>query len=631
MKRTVLVLGWICLPGILFFAVTSNSASVTPEEAIQLREEVKQMFYHAFDGYTKHAFPLDELRPLSCTGEDTLGGYSLTLIDSLDTLALFGDKENFTWAVQWLGKNLHFNKNITVSVFETTIRVLGGLLSGHLMACDDATGMKIDSYADELLHLAEDLARRMLPSFETPTGIPYGSVNLLFGVDENESKVTSTAGGGTLTLEFGLLSRLAGDSVFENATKNAVRGLWTQRSELDLVGAHINVYSGLWTQKDAGIGTSIDSFYEYLLKAYLLFGNEEYLYMFQEAYKAAMYYLFNDPWYVEVNMDTAAVVWPLFNSLQAFWPGLQVLAGHVEPAVRTHKAFFSVWKKYGFTPEGFNLATLNVQPGQRSYPLRPELIESTYWLYKATGDPIYLDMGRDFVASIQYAARCPCGYCHIADVETHTQDDHMESFFLAETVKYLWLLFDLAAGGENIVERGPYPYIFSTEGHLFPMVPKISLLNQHCTNARCLHNDGDGCKLGYSQPDTDAKATKTKAMETGQAPTREGGLNVMQQLIKGVCPGMSHWRKFGISSLADNMAVQEQTKDAVYVQENPDITNSGADPNSNEDKNDHIDYQGTQQCVNCSMMSSENLRAQVVTVSNKTDTEEKTREYRNIH
>eukprot|EP00252_Welwitschia_mirabilis_P021786 TRINITY_DN5694_c0_g1_i2.p1 TRINITY_DN5694_c0_g1~~TRINITY_DN5694_c0_g1_i2.p1 ORF type:complete len:105 (-),score=20.85 TRINITY_DN5694_c0_g1_i2:165-479(-) len=100
---------------------------------------------------------------------------------------------------------------------------------------------------------------------------------------------------------------------------------------------------------------------------------------------------------------------------------------------------------------------------------------------------------------------------------------------------------------------------------------------------------------------------------------------------QGVCPGMSHWRKFGISSLADNMAVQEQTKDAVYVQENPDITNSGADPNSNEDKNDHIDYQGTQQCVNCSMMSSENLRAQVVTVSNKTDTEEKTREYRNIH
>jgi mannosidase alpha-like ER degradation enhancer 2 len=136
-------------------------------------------------------------------------------------------------------------------------------------------------------------------------------------------------------------------------------------------------------------------------------------------------------------MDSAAIVWPVFNSLQAFWPGLQVLAGDVDPAIRTHTAFFSVWKRYGFTPEGFNLATLSVQYGQKSYPLRPELIESTYWLYKATRDPRYLDAGRDFVASLQYGAKCPCGYCHITDVELHKQEDHMESFFLAETVKYM--------------------------------------------------------------------------------------------------------------------------------------------------------------------------------------------------
>jgi mannosidase alpha-like ER degradation enhancer 2 len=83
--------------------------------------------------------------------------------------------------------------------------------------------------------------------------------------------------------------------------------------------------------------------------------------MFREAYKSVMDYLHNDPWYLEVNMNSAIVVWPLFNSLQAFWPGLQVLAGDVEPAVRTHKAFYTVWKRYGFTPEGFNLATSSVQ------------------------------------------------------------------------------------------------------------------------------------------------------------------------------------------------------------------------------------------------------------------------------
>ncbi|GER56188.1 Mannosyl-oligosaccharide 1,2-alpha-mannosidase IA [Striga asiatica] len=317
---------------------------VTREQAKQLRDEVRDMFYHAFDGYMEHAFPHDELKPLSCGGEDTLGGYALTLIDSLDTLALLGDQERFSTSVEWIGKILRFDINKTVSVFETTIRILGGLLSAHLIASDYKTGMSVPSYDDELLHLAEDLARRMLPAFDTPT-VPSESecVKFFYEVFEHFSVllalfvfkhrftrkltwlITSTAGGGTLTLEFGVLSRLTNDPIFEQVTKNAVRGLWARRSRINLVGAHIDVFSGEWTQKDAGIGTSIDSFYEYLLKAYLLFGDEEYLFIFQEAYKAAMLYLFKDPWYVEVNMNSAALVWPLFNSLQAFWPGLQVI------------------------------------------------------------------------------------------------------------------------------------------------------------------------------------------------------------------------------------------------------------------------------------------------------------------
>ncbi|KAK4478154.1 hypothetical protein RD792_017436, partial [Penstemon davidsonii] len=511
------------------------SEGVTKEEAKQLRDEVREMFYHAFDGYMTHAFPKDELKPLSCGGEDTLGGYALTLIDSLDTLVLLGDRERFTTSVEWIGKNLRFDINKTISVFETTIRILGGLLSAHLIASDYNTGMRIPSYEDELLHLAEDLARRMLPAFDTPTGIPFGSVNLLHGVDENESKakpfcilftllkfctqtITSTAGGGTLTLEFGVLSRLTNDPIFEQVTKNAVRGLWARRSRINLVGAHIDVFSGEWTQKDAGIGTSIDSFYEYLLKAYLLFGDEEYLFIFQEAYRAAMHYLYNDPWYVEVNMNSAALVWPLFNSLQAFWPGLQVLAGDIEPAIRTHAAFFSVWKKYGFTPEGFNLATFSVQRGQKSYPLRPELIESTYWLYKATRNPRFLDAGRDMLASLQSAARCTCGYCHISDVEFHQQEDHMESFFLAETVKYLWLLFDLAAGPDNLVENGPY---------------KSSILRQetHTSNI---------AKDSWVTNHTDTDAINFPSRSSFHKSVSAG-------LIKGFCPGLTHGQRYGIS------------------------------------------------------------------------------------
>ncbi|CAI9118318.1 OLC1v1019875C1 [Oldenlandia corymbosa var. corymbosa] len=556
-KTTVVILTLILVNSDIFIPRTS-SEGVTAEEAVQLRDEVREMFYHAFDGYMEHAFPRDELKPLSCGGEDTLGGYALTLIDSLDTLALLGDKERFSTSVEWIGKNLQFDINKTVSVFETTIRILGGLLSAHLIASDYNTGMRVPSYDDELLHLAEDLGRRMLPAFDTPTGIPFGSVNLRHGVDQNESKITSTAGGGTLTLEFGVLSRLTNDPIFEQLTKNAVRGIWARRSRINLVGAHIDVFTGEWTQKDAGIGTSIDSFYEYLLKAYLLFGDEEYVFIFQEAYKAAMHYLYNDPWYVEVNMNSAALVWPLFNSLQAFWPGLQVLAGDLEPAIRTHAAFFSVWKKYGFTPEGFNLATLSVQRGQKSYPLRPELIESTYWLYKATRDPRYLDAGRDMLASLQSSARCTCGYCHIADVEAHSQEDHMESFFLAETVKYLWLLFDLAAGPDNLVENGPYKYIFSTEGHLLPATPQISLVREHClyfgaycrssdlrleTNISIIAKDPREMNSNGSYSCPGAACSLSRFNPQNSPP--------MSGLIKqGFCPGITHGQRFGIQYAA---------------------------------------------------------------------------------
>ncbi|KAL6548347.1 Alpha-mannosidase I mns4 [Orobanche gracilis] len=622
---------------------------VIKDEAKQLRDEVRGMFYHAFDGYMTHAFPRDELKPLSCGGEDTLGGYALTLIDSLDTLALLGDREHFASSVEWIGKNIRFDINKTVSLFETTIRILGGLLSAHLIASDYNTGMRIPSYDDELLHLAEDLARRLLPAFDTPTGIPFGSVNLMHGVDENESKakplsITSTAGGGTLTLEFGVLSRLTNDPIFEQVTKNAVLGLWARRSGINLVGAHIDVFSGEWTQKDAGIGTSIDSFYEYLLKAYILFGDEEYLFIFQEAYRAAMLYLYNDPWYVEVNMNSAALVWPLFNSLQAFWPGLQVLAGDIEPAVRTHAAFFSVWKRYGFTPEGFNLATFNVQQGQKSYPLRPELIESTYWLYKATRNPRYLDAGRDMLASLQYAARCTCGYCHISDVEFHQQEDHMESFFLAETVKYLWLLFDLAAGPDNLVENGPYKYVFSTEGHLLPLTPQISLVSEHCSylGAYCrsanlsretyssdtIDDDGD---RNHSPAFTEIDAKHPFPRSPFRIIPASGGLIkeaalpglthyvqlsmqfsfwIIQkqplcvktvtplfagavEALGGVCPQLTHGQRYGISyvTTVDNPVVDESSTatQVSVVHNSPDlvVSNSNSTPSDLDNNHDY--------------------------------------------
>ncbi|KAF3645510.1 putative pre-mRNA-processing factor 6-like [Capsicum annuum] len=108
MEAPKLLLLFLLIRSDLFIG-KSVADGVTPEEAKELRDEVREMFYHAFNGYMEHAFPRDELRPLTCGGEDTLGGYALTLIDSLDTLALLGDRERFTSSVEWIGKNLRFD------------------------------------------------------------------------------------------------------------------------------------------------------------------------------------------------------------------------------------------------------------------------------------------------------------------------------------------------------------------------------------------------------------------------------------------------------------------------------------------------------------------------------------------
>ena len=116
------------------------------QRMLYLREEARGIFYHGFNAYMKHAYPWDELKPLSCTGgsgerergtlDDSLGGFSTTLVDSLDMLALIGDYAGFRKYVRMVIRDVHFDRNVNVSVFETNIRVLGGMLSAHMLLTD---------------------------------------------------------------------------------------------------------------------------------------------------------------------------------------------------------------------------------------------------------------------------------------------------------------------------------------------------------------------------------------------------------------------------------------------------------------------------------------------------------------
>ncbi|KAK9669381.1 hypothetical protein RND81_13G126100 [Saponaria officinalis] len=462
----------------LFMVSSSEIDFTVSNKKLLMKEKVRQMFYHAYDNYMKYAFPHDELKPLTKTFTDSLSelgnlklqhlpqnynGSALTLIESLSSLVIMGNNTEFERAVVWLSQNLNFDVDARVNLFECNIRVLGGLVSAHMLATDSRNRFTQGNYKNELLFLAEDLGRRFLPAFSTPTGLPYAWINLKYGVMEGETTETSTSGCGSLILEMGTLSRLTGDPRYEAAALRALRKLWSMRSSLNLLGTTLDVETGEWIEHSGGIGAGVDSFYEYLAKAYILFGKEEYWRMFHSAYVAVQKYFRHGAWYHEADMRTGHATYWQLTSLQAFWPGLQVLVGDVAAANSSHREFFKVWETFGVLPERYLLDLQMLHPTEKYYPLRPELAESTFYLYQATKDPWYLQVGQSIMKSLNLYTKVEGGFASVRDVKTMVLEDHQHSFFLSETCKYLYLLFDDSfLRGEN--------YIFTTEGHPLPVL-----------------------------------------------------------------------------------------------------------------------------------------------------------------
>ncbi|XP_066948164.1 ER degradation-enhancing alpha-mannosidase-like protein 2 [Macrobrachium rosenbergii] len=464
---------------IVQFILISSCCGLTEREIVNLREDVRAMFYHAYEGYMTHAYPYDELRPLTCDGHDTWGSYSLTLIDALDTLAVMGNKTEFQRVAALLLEKANFDLDINVSVFETNIRIVGGLLSAHLMS--RKMGVELEEgwpCSGPLLRMAKEVANRLLPAFDTPTGMPYGTVNLKEGVPYGETPVTCTAGVGTFIIEFGTLSRLTGDTVYEEVAMRAMHAVWDHRSSINLLGNHIDVTTGRWTAQDSGIGAGIDSYFEYLVKGATLLQRPELMAIFKQARAAADKYLRHDDWYLWATMTKGHVTMAVFQSLEAYWPGVLALIGDINSAMKIIFNYHQVWKQFGFTPEFYNIPQAETSAYREGYPLRPELVESLMYLYRATKDDTLLKMGADIVRSIQHSAKTSCGYATVKNVNDHTLDNRMESFFLAETTKYLYLLFDQenwlhntgsfgtimdVKGRSCILEAGGY--IFNTEAH----------------------------------------------------------------------------------------------------------------------------------------------------------------------
>ncbi len=257
---------------------------------------MKTEFLHAWTNYERYAWGHDALKPLSKTSHDWYGeSLLMSPVDALDTLILMKLDDEAAKTRELIAKNLSFDRDVYVKNFEITIRLLGGLLSGYQLSGDQ-----------RLLALAEDLGKRLLPAFNSPTGLPYVMVNLRTG--EVRDPITNPAETGTLLLEFGTLSKLTGNPIYYEKAKRALVETFKRRSPLGLVGSSINVETGEWTDPDSHISGGIDSYYEYLWKCWLLFGDEECREMWRTSIPAVHKYLADDDggelWYGYANMLT---------------------------------------------------------------------------------------------------------------------------------------------------------------------------------------------------------------------------------------------------------------------------------------------------------------------------------------
>ena len=458
MKTRILVS--FLMIGVVF--VPSLFAQTTAVDRNKLTNQVETEFLHAWTGYKKYCWGHDDLKPISKTCRDWYGTPVLmTAVDSLDSLYLLGFKKEADETREYIDKNLSFDRDISVQNFEITIRLLGGLLSSYQISGDK-----------RLLALADDLGTRLLPVFNSSTGMPYRFVNLKTG--KTSDPVSNPAETGTLLIEFGTLSKLTGKPLYYEKAKQALVETYKRRSPIGLVGENINVETGKWTNTDSHVSGGIDSYYEYLLKCAVLFDDKDCHAMWEDSISKINTFLADEQietsgkfrsgfssndglWYGHADMNTGKRGSTTTGALDAFFPAVLALDGDLNRARALQDSMFKMWELNHIEPEVYNYKTGKIEyPG---YPLRPEIVESTYYLYHFTHDPKYLAMGQEMWNDFVKYCRTDEAYAGLKSVVTKEKTDYMHSFVIAETFKYFYLLF----APENTLDLNQV--VFNTEAH----------------------------------------------------------------------------------------------------------------------------------------------------------------------
>ncbi|KAJ8908480.1 hypothetical protein NDN08_005189 [Rhodosorus marinus] len=449
------------------------------------RKEVVEAMKHAWGSYVKHAWGKDELAPLSRVGVETFGGCTgITIVDAADSLYIMGLKEEFEKARSWIA-GVDFNcVDEDVSAFETTIRSLGGLMSLYELTDDKVFLEKAESLGNSLRH-----------SFDEKHTVPSNSCNLK-QKDCHVGSRASIAGIGTSQLEWRALAYHTRKRELKQAAKESqcvMMGLMNASppaklaptnvspahyDERDLTGGELDKlcpnHRHFRLSGNARTGAEGDSYYEYLLKVYLQGGSSEGFY--REEFDRQVRMLFEH--HVEYE-------WPVrlydrkgdaMQHLACFFPGaiaLGVMTNRGSLSEGQTKKWTEIaegvaescYLMYHITDSGLSGDSSDLNPkGARSYGpylQRPEVIEAQFYLWRHTKDPKYRAYAWKIFEAIQKHTKVPAGYCGLATVNgpSPTKKDSMESFFLAETLKYLYLIFS----DDDVLPLDEW--VFNTEAH----------------------------------------------------------------------------------------------------------------------------------------------------------------------
>jgi len=425
-------------PGLALAAPAKGAPkkSAPKEDWKALAADVRKEFQWAWQGYVAKAWGKDEINPVSGTSQSFfVEGHDLglSLVEALDTLWIMGLDAEFQAGVDWVKSSLDFDVNGEAQVFETNIRLVGGLISAHL-ACGDPV----------LLAKAKDLADRLLKAFDaSPHGLPWRYVNLKTGAVRDPE--TNLAEIGTYITEFGVLSQLTGDKRYFDIAKKAMKHALDKRSKIGLMAANIDARTGEWISRAASIDIYADSFYEYLWDAWELFGDEDCKRWAQEvtaaqlAHQAKRYD--GRLWFPMVDYETGAVLNTSQSELAAYYAGLLAQVGFKTEGDDYLASFTEMQATYGVIPESIDVATR--QARRKATGLRPEYADACLNLWLLDRDDRYRQLTAIHYREMKATSRAAYGYTALKDITTKpmTQGDNCPGYWWSEQMKYYYLIF----------------------------------------------------------------------------------------------------------------------------------------------------------------------------------------------